>query len=134
MFGNLGNIASLLKQAPEMLRQAQEMQEKMGEMRDSLGKIRVEGAAGGGMVKVQASADQKVHSIQIEQSLLEAGDAEMLEDLLVAAVNQSLDKAKEAAAAEMGKMTGDMNVPGLSDALSKMGLGDMDLGAPPSET
>jgi DNA-binding YbaB/EbfC family protein len=126
MFGNLGNIASLLKQAPEMMRQAQEMQERMGEMRDSLGKIRVEGSAGGGMVKVQTSADQKIQSIQVEQSLLESGDGEMLEDLLVAAVNQSLDKAKEAAAEEMGKMTGAMNIPGLSDALSKMGLGDMD--------
>lgn len=126
MFGNLGNIASLLKQAPEMLRQAQEMQERMGEMRENLGKIRVEGAAGGGMVKVQASADQKVHAIQVEQSLLDSGDREMLEDLLVAAVNQSLEKAKEAAAEEMGKMTGEMNIPGLNDALSKMGLGEMD--------
>ncbi|MBT4865610.1 MAG: YbaB/EbfC family nucleoid-associated protein [Planctomycetaceae bacterium] len=125
MFGNLGNMASLLKQAPEMMRQAQQMQERMGDMRDNLCKIRVEGQAGGGMVKVQATADQKVQSIQVEQSLLDSGDGEMLEDLLVAAVNQSLDKAKEAAAEEMGKMTGEMNIPGLNDALSKMGLGDM---------
>jgi DNA-binding YbaB/EbfC family protein len=125
MFGNLGNMASLLKQAPEMMRQAQQMQERMGDMRDNLSKIRVEGSAGGGMVKVQATADQKVQSIQIEQSLLDSGDGEMLEDLLVAAVNQSLEKAKEAAAEEMGKMTGEMNIPGLSDALSKMGLGEI---------
>ena len=125
MFGNLGNMASLLKQAPEMMRQAQQMQERMGDMRDNLCKIRVEGQAGGGVGKVQATADQKVQSIQVEQSLLDSGDGEMLEDLLVAAVNQSLDKAKEAAAEEMGKMTGEMNIPGLNDALSKMGLGDM---------
>jgi hypothetical protein len=125
MFGNLGNMASLLKQAPEMMRQAQQMQERMGDMRDNLCKIRVEGSAGGGMVKVQATADQKVQTIQVEQSLLDSGDREMLEDLLVAAVNQSLDKAKEAAAEEMGKMTGEMNIPGLNDALSKMGLGEM---------
>ena len=125
MFGNLGNMASLLKQAPEMMRQAQQMQERMGDMRDNLCKIRVEGSAGGGMVKVQATADQKIQAIQVEQSLLDSGDGEMLEDLLVAAVNQSLDKAKEAAAEEMGKMTGEMNIPGLNDALSKMGLGDM---------
>lgn len=122
MFGNLGNLASMLKQAPEMLRQAQEMQAKMGEMRDGLGKIRVEGIAGGGMVKVTASGQQKILSVVVEQSLLHSGDQEVLEDLLVAAVNQALDKAREAAAEEMGKLTGDMNLPGLSEALSKLGL------------
>ena len=124
MLGNLGDIASLIKQAPEMLRQAQEMQQRMGEMQEKLGKLRVEAAAGGGMVKVQASGQQKILSISVEQSLLQADDQEMLEDLLVAAVNQALDKARDAAAEEMGKLTGDVNIPGLSDALAKFGLGE----------
>ena len=124
MLGNLGDIASLLKQAPEMFRQAQEMQQRMGEMRENLGKIRVEGAAGGGMVKVQASGQQKILSISVEQSLLQSDDQEMLEDLLVAAINQALDKARDVATEEMSKLTGDINIPGLTDALSKFGLGE----------
>lgn len=126
MLGNLGNLASILKQAPEMLRQAQEMQARMGEMRENLGKVRVEGSAGGGMVKVQANGQQKILAVSVEDSLLEGSDRELLEDLLVAAVNQALEKSRETAAEEMSKLTGEMNVPGLGEALSKMGLGEDD--------
>ena len=131
MFGNLGNLASMLKQAPEILRQAQEMQERMAKVQEALAKVRVEGTAGGGMVTVEASGQQRVLAVRVEPSLFESGDREMLEDLLVAAINQALDAAREAAAEEMGKMTGEMNVPGLSDALSKLGLGNGPA-APPS--
>lgn len=115
MLKGLGNLGAMFKQA-------QEMQERMGEMKEKLGLLKVEGQAGGGMVKVEASGHQKILNINIEESLLESDDKEMLEDLMVAAVNQALDKAKEVAAEEMSKMTGDMNIPGLGDALSKFGL------------
>ncbi len=116
MLKGLGNMASLLKQA-------QEMQGKMAEIQENLGRMRVEGSAGGEMVVVEANGQQQIIGCKIEQSLLEGGDAEMLEDLLVAAVNQALDKSKEVAAKEMSQLAGNVNVPGLQDALSKFGLG-----------
>lgn len=128
MFGNLGNLASVLKQAPEMLKQAQQMQEQMGQMRANLDKLRVEGSAGGGMVKVEASGQQRILAVHVEKSLIESDDQELLEDLLVAATNQALEKAKEAASAEFGKLTGGLNVPGLDDAMTKLGLGGTGVG------
>lgn len=116
MFKGIGNIASMLKQA-------REMQERMQEMQEVLAKRRVEGAAGGGMVTVAANGQQKILGIRIEESMLQSQDREMLEDLLVAATNQALDKAREAAAEEMSHVTGNLDLPGLGDALSKLGLG-----------
>ena len=117
MLKGIGNLASIFKQA-------QQFQGRMSEFQENLGQLRVEGQAGGGMVTVEASGHQKILNIRVEESLLESDDREMLEDLLVAAVNQALDKAKEAAAEEMSKMTGDMNLPGLEEALSKFGLNE----------
>lgn len=114
MLKGLGNIAQLMKQAGEM-------QGRMGEMKENLGKIQVEGAAGGGMVTVKATGQQKVVGISIDPSVMD--DKEMLEDLVVAAVNAALDKAKAAAAEQMQGIAGGMEIPGLNDALSKMGLG-----------
>ena len=93
------------------------------EMQEKLGEIKVEGTAGGGMVAVEATGHQKITAVRIEQSLLDDNDKEMLEDLVLAAVNQALDKAKQAAAEQMQGLTGDMDVPGLGDALEKFGLG-----------
>ena len=115
MLKGIENFAAIFKQA-------QQFQGKMSAMQENLGQVRVEGQAGGGMVTVEASGHQKILNIRVEESLLESDDREMLEDLLVAAVNQALDKAKEAAAEEMSKMTGDMNLPGLDEALSQFGL------------
>jgi DNA-binding YbaB/EbfC family protein len=117
MFKGLGNIANLVKQATQM-------QGRMNEMKEKLGEIRVEGSAGGGMVTVEATGQQQITSCKIDAALLEANDCEMLEDLVVGAVNQALERAREAAAQEMAKVTGDINIPGLGDTLSKMGLGD----------
>jgi len=114
MFKGLGNFASLLKSA-------QEMQGRVAEMQEQLKRIRVEGTAGGGMVTIEADGQQRILGCRIEKSLLESGDQEMLEDLVVAATNQALDRARETAANEMQKLTG--NLPGLGDALSKFGLG-----------
>lgn len=114
MLKGLGNIANLMKQA-------QEMQGRMGEMKENLAKIQVEGTAGGGMVTAKATGQQKLVSIAIDPSVTD--DKEMLEDLVVAAVNSALEKAKAAAAEQMQSVAGGMEIPGLGDALSKLGLG-----------
>lgn len=116
MLKGFGNLASVLKQA-------QQFQGRMAEMQQRLGRQRVQGTAGGGMVTVEANGQQKILAFQIDDSLLQSADREMLEDLLTAATNQALEKAKEAGAQEMARMTGEMDVPGLGEALSKLGLG-----------
>ncbi|QDT42670.1 Nucleoid-associated protein [Gimesia alba] len=112
MFKGLGNIAGMMKQFSEM-------QGKMQEMQDKLGQLRFEGSAGGGMVNVEANGQQKILGCKIDQTLFDSGDKEMIEDLLIAATNQALDKAREGAAEEMAQITGGMNIPGLEEALSK---------------
>lgn len=112
MFKKFANIASMLKQAGEM-------RGKMDEMQQRLAKVRVEGTAGAGMVTVQASGQQKITSVRIEDSLLNGDDKEMLEDLLVAATNTALEKSKEAAAEELSKFTTELDFPGLGDVLAK---------------
>jgi len=116
MFKGLGNLGSMMKQA-------QEMQGRMKEVQQRLESMRVQGSAGGGMVTVECSGQQKILSCRIDPVLVQSGDAEMIEELTVAAVNQALDKAKETAAEEMGRVAGDMNIPGLEDAMSKLGIG-----------
>jgi nucleoid-associated protein EbfC len=123
MFGKLGDIAGLLRQAPEIMRQAQEMQAKAAEIQERLGKLQVEGSAGGGLVNVTATGQQKIVGVSIDPSLIKDGDKEMLEDLLVAAVNQALEKARQVASEEMSKLTGDMNIPGMQEVMSKFGVG-----------
>ncbi len=120
MFKGLGNMASLLRQAQEMQGRVQELQEK-------LGSLRIEGAAGGGMVTVTVSGQQKILACKVESTLLETNDAEVLQDLIVAATNQALDQARATAQEELAKLSGGMDMPGLGDALSKMGFG----GTPP---
>ena len=116
MFKGLGNLASLMKQA-------QEIQSRMGEMQEQLADVKVEGTAGGGMVTVEANGHQKILSVRIEQSLIDDKDKEMMEDLIMAATNQALEKAKAAAAEGMKGLTGGADIPGLDDALEKFGLG-----------
>jgi len=117
MFKGLGDVAGLLKQA-------QQMRGRFGEIQESLGRMRVEGNAGGGMVRVTANGQQKILGCQIDPSLWETGDREMLEDLVVAATNQALEKARGAATEEFGKLAGGLDLSNLSDMLSKLGLGD----------
>ena len=123
MFGNLGNLSGLLRNAPEMIRQMQQMQGRMAELKENLSKVRVEGSAGGGMVKVEASGQQKILRVSIEDSLLNSSDREVLEDLLVAATNQALEKAREAATQEMTRLAGDVDLSGMGDILTNLGLG-----------
>ena len=112
-----------LKNLGNMMAQAQKMQSRMADAKEKIAELRVEGSAGGEMVRVEATGDMKILGVHIEQSLLDAQDSEMLEELITAATNQAIQKAKEAAAEAMSEVAGGMDIPGLSDALGKMGLG-----------
>lgn len=99
-----------------MMKQIQKMQEKMAQVQQELESKTVIGEAGGGMVKVTANGRQHVVKIQIEKEVIDPNDAEMLEDLIVAATNKALDEAAKMAQEEMGKVTSGMlpNIPGLT--------------------
>ncbi len=98
----------------EILQQAQKMQERMQQVQEQLAELTAEGSAGGGMVTAVANGKQELLEIRIDKQVVDPDDVEMLEDLVVAAVNQALKKAEELAAEEMGKAAGGMlgNLPG----------------------
>lgn len=102
-----------MKNMGKMLKQAQQLQQKMAEMQAELEHKTVEATAGGGMVTVVATCSQHIRSIKIAPEVVTADDVEMLEDLVVAAVNEALRKGQETAAEDMGKLTGGLNIPGL---------------------
>ncbi len=95
----------------KILQQAQQMQSKMQEMQEELGQRSVTGTAGGGMVTVEADGKGTIRKIKLDPSIVNATDVEMLEDLIVVAVADAQKKANEVAQAEMGKLTGGMNLP-----------------------
>ncbi len=99
----------------KILKQAQKMQAQMLQMQEDLAKLTVEGAAGGGMVRVVANAQGEVVSIHISQEVVNPQDIEMLEDLVLAAVNEALRLGKEKANRQMEQITGGMGIsmPGL---------------------
>ena len=102
-----------MKNMSKMLKQAQQLQAKMADMQEKLQSKTVEATAGGGMVTVVATCGQQIESIRIKPEVVNGDDVEMLEDLVTAAVNEALRKAQETAAAEMAKLTGGLNIPGL---------------------
>lgn len=102
-----------MKKMGNMMKQAQKLQAKMMKLQEELGEQTVEASAGGGMVKVVANGKQQVVSIEIEKEVVDPEDVEMLQDLVLAAVNDALAKSQEMVAQEMGKLTGGMNIPGL---------------------
>ena len=122
MFKGLANLANL----PALLKQAQEMSGKMAQLTAELKTKRVTGAAGGGLVEVEANGLGEALAVRIDPSLIEKQDRELLEDLLPAAFNAAQQKAKELHAESVQQITGGLELPGLSEALS--GLGQ----APPS--
>lgn len=97
----------------DIMKQVQKMQAKMEVVQAELEDERVEGTAGGGMVKVVANGQQIVVEVKIEKEVVDPDDVEMLEDLIVAAVNQAQQKAQELAAEKMGGLTGGMKIPGM---------------------
>ena len=100
-----------MKNLGQMMKQAQEMQVRMQEMQDKLEQMEVEGASGGGMVRITMTAKGAARSVQIDPTLFESKDAEMLEDLIVAAVNDAKTKAETVAADEMKELTGGLSLP-----------------------
>ena len=96
-----------------MMKQAQKLQSKMLRLQEEMGDKTVEATAGGGMVKVVANGRQQILSIQIEKEVVDPEDTEMLQDLVLAAVNDALVKSQEMVSGEMNKLTGGLNIPGL---------------------
>lgn len=98
----------------DMMKQVAKMQRKMEEIQKELAETTVEGSAGGGMVKVTANGNQDIISIKIEKEVVNPDDVEMLEELILSAVNQAKEKAAELQAQSMGALTGGLNIPGLN--------------------
>jgi len=103
---NIGGMGNLLKQA-------QEMQARMAKIQEELAQKTVQGSAGGGMVQITVNGQFNLTAVQIEPSVIKADEKEMLEDLILAAVNDGMRKAREMASAEMAKLTGGFKIPGL---------------------
>lgn len=97
----------------KMMQQAQQMTGKLQEVQDELGRLTVTGAAGGGLVKVEADGKGTVKRVSIDPSVVNPADVEMLEDLITVAVQEAQKKAKEAGEAEMKKMAGGLGLGGL---------------------
>lgn len=98
----------------KMMKQVQQMQAKMEKMQEEMADKTVEATAGGGVIKVVANGKMEVVDINIEPDAVDPEDVEMLEDLVLAAVNEAVRKAQEMNNKEMSKLTGGLNIPGLS--------------------
>ena len=103
MGGNMNN----------MIKQAQKMQQQMAKMQEELSEKTVEASVGGGTVTVVANGKKDILEINIKPEVVDPEDVEMLQDLILAAVNEAIRKAEEMVSGEMGKITGGMNIPGL---------------------
>jgi DNA-binding YbaB/EbfC family protein len=96
-----------------LLRQAQQLQREIERVKKELEAARVQGSAGGGVVKVEVSGDRRVTSIAIDPELLRGGDAKLLEDLVLAAIREGMDKAAKLAETSMQRVTGGLSLPGM---------------------
>jgi DNA-binding YbaB/EbfC family protein len=102
--GGMGNL----------MKQAQQMQQKMMKLQEEIAQKTLDASVGGGMVTVTVNGKSEVLRIKIEPQVVDPNDVEMLEDLIVAGVNEALRKAQEMMAEEMSKLTGGLKIPGLS--------------------
>jgi nucleoid-associated protein EbfC len=107
MKGMQGGMAQLMKQANQM-------QLKMKKAQEEIAQRSFDGTSGGGAVKVTVSGDNMVKAVVIDPEVIKAGDVEMLQDLIVSATNDALKTAKDTSNKEMEKITGGLNIPGLS--------------------
>jgi DNA-binding YbaB/EbfC family protein len=105
-FKGIPNMGNLMKQA-------QEFQAKMTQLQEELKLKTVEASSGGGMVTVVVDGQQEIRSIKIDPEVIDPEDIEMLQDLIMAAINDGLSRAKEMANEEMGKLTGGLNLPNI---------------------
>ena len=104
MRGGMGNL----------MKQAQQMQQKMMKLQEEIAQKTLDASVGGGMVTVTVNGKSEVLRIKIEPQVVDPNDVEMLEDLILAGVNEALRKAQEMMAEEMSKLTGGLKIPGLS--------------------
>ena len=103
-FGNIGDL----------FKQAQELQSRLADIQQQAGNKTVEATAGGGMVTAVVNGRLELVSLRIEKTVIETADAEMLQDLIIAAVNQGIRAAQQMMAEEMSKLTGGIKIPGLT--------------------
>ena len=96
-----------------MMKEAQKLQAQMERMQEEIGKKKVVASAGGGMVTVECNGKQELLSINIDPEVINKDDAQMLEDLVLAACNEALRKSRELVQQELGKLTGGLKIPGL---------------------
>ncbi|MEW6266937.1 MAG: YbaB/EbfC family nucleoid-associated protein [Thermodesulfobacteriota bacterium] len=96
-----------------LVQQAQKMQARIAKLQEELAAKTVTATAGGGMITVEATGRQEILKIKIEPQVIDPNDVEMLQDLIVAAVNEALKKSQEMVTSEMQKITGGMSIPGL---------------------
>jgi len=104
MFG--GNMTGMMKKV-------QKLQAEMGKLQEELKTRTLEATVGGGVVKVVITGEKQIQSITIDPSAVDPEDVEMLQDLIVAAINEAIKKVDDMMAQEMGKLTGGMNIPGM---------------------
>lgn len=99
----------------DMMKQVQKMQAKMQELQEELEKERVEGSAGGGMVKAVVTGKGDLKEVKIDPEVVKDGDLEMLEDLIVSAITQAQENAQQKQQETMSSLTGGLNIPGLGN-------------------
>ena len=109
-----GDLAGIMKQAQQQLGS---FQDKMKNLEDDLADRVVEGSAGGGMVKVLVNGQQEPLDVKIDPDLMEEDDLEFLQEMVLAAMRQAIQKSKELAEEEKNKLAGDLGVPGLENLL-----------------
>lgn len=97
----------------DMLRQAQIMQKKMTDLQEQLGNRSIDATSGGGMVTVTCTGKQDILSIKIDPSAVDPNDVDMLQDLVLTAVNEAIRKSKEMVEKEMSAITGGLKIPGM---------------------
>jgi len=113
LFQGIANLGSMIKQA-------QQMGARMQEINERLKSVRVTGSSGGGMVQAEVNGLGEVLRLTLDPALVSRGDRELIEDLVPAAVNQAISKARQQHADMMREMAGGMNLPGLGEALKSI--------------
>ena len=97
-----------------LMKQAQQLQQRIAQAQQEIGSLTAEGSAGGGVVTAVVSGDQRLLSLKIDPEAVSPDDVDMLEDLVFAAVNEGLEKSRQAATEHLSKATGGLNIPGLT--------------------
>jgi DNA-binding YbaB/EbfC family protein len=97
----------------QMMKQAKMMQKKMAEMQEELKKMEFEASAGGGAVKAKVNGEQEILEIKLDTEMIDADDLDMVEDMVMVAINDAIKQSKDEAKSKMSGLTGGMNIPGM---------------------